>query len=91
MKNKIKNNLAAIITLAVLLLMIIPVIIWNVTQYRITENAVIHCAECGAACKISYQTECTSPHKEAKDYYEYTYKCVECGTEFKVEKVEEKR
>ena len=40
------------------------------------------CPECGGFCKLTSHTRVTSGHREAKDYYYYSYECTECGNAF---------
>lgn len=47
------------------------------------------CPLCAEACEIFHTTRIESEHKEAPNYYYYTYKCKACGNEFTLEIVQE--
>lgn len=49
------------------------------------NNQSDRCAECGGAYRLTNHIRLTSDHKEAHDYYYYTYECVECGHEYALE------
>lgn len=49
------------------------------------SNQSDRCSECGGSYKLTNHTRLTSDHKEAHDYYYYTYECVECGHEYTLE------
>lgn len=49
------------------------------------SNQTDRCSECGGSYKLTNHTRLTSDHKEAHDYYYYTYECVECGHEYTLE------
>ena len=46
------------------------------------------CPECGGNYRLVDHTRITSNHKEAREYYYYTYGCVECGHEYTITIVE---
>lgn len=37
------------------------------------------CPECGGTYTMTDHQRLTTGHKEAHDYYYYTYQCVDCG------------
>ena len=47
------------------------------------------CPLCAEACEIFHTTRVESKHREAPNYYYYTYKCKACGNEFTLEIVQE--
>lgn len=47
-----------------------------------SNSDVNTCRECGGFCKLTSHTRVTSGHREAKDYYYYSYECTECGSTF---------
>lgn len=53
------------------------------------NTAQTPCPLCAEACEIFHTTRVKSEHKEAPDYYYYTYKCKACGNEFTLEIVQE--
>ena len=49
------------------------------------SNQSDRCSECGGDYRLTNHIRLTSDHKEAHDYYYYTYECVECGHEYTLE------
>ena len=44
-----------------------------------SNSDVNTCRECGGFCKLTSHTRVTSGHREAKDYYYYSYESAESG------------
>ena len=53
------------------------------------NTAQTPCPLCAEACEIFHTTKVKSEHREALNYYYYTYKCKACGNEFTLEIVQE--
>lgn len=63
-------------------IMVFAILVMVLVLVGCSNGDVNTCRECGSPCKLTNHTRVTSGHREAKDYYYYSYECTECGSTF---------
>lgn len=77
---------AALIAILGIIACIVDIVIYASAPKNTAQTP---CPLCAEACEIFHTTRVESEHREAPNYYYYTYKCKACGNEFTLEIVQE--